>query len=150
MAGSRPRAGVDTSIRVTQDGQVDVGHVKKRNDRWQATYRGPDHKERTRTFDRRVDAQKWLDTNGADHARGEWVGPRLGKMTSAEWVDRWESTLVGLRPTTKVLNVGVGQNYLVPRFGKRAISTIATSDVNTMLAEELNAGRLSTSAIRRH
>ena len=41
-------------------------------------------------------------------------------------------------------------NYLVPRFGKYRLVQITTSDVKAMLAEELDAGRLSSSAVRRH
>ena len=42
-----------------------MGHVQKRTTdegqvRWKARYRGPDRKERSKTFPRKVDAQQWL------------------------------------------------------------------------------------------
>ena len=52
-----------------------MSHVQKRDDRWQARYRGPDGRERTKRFDRKVDAENWLTTNGADIVRGSWVDP---------------------------------------------------------------------------
>jgi hypothetical protein len=118
--------------------------------RWRARYRGPDGKERSRTFAKRADAERWLATSSADLIRGEWTDPKLGRMTFAEWVARWEKALVGIRPTTRALNLHVAHNYLVPRFGSWPLSRITTSDVKTMLAEELADGRLSSSAVRRH
>jgi hypothetical protein len=53
-----------------------MAHVQKRNGRWQARYRGPDGLERSKRFSRKVDAEHWLDTNGADIVRGSWVDPR--------------------------------------------------------------------------
>ncbi len=48
---------------------------------WQARYTAPDGRERTKRFDRKVDAEKWLDTNDADIARGQWIDPRAEKET---------------------------------------------------------------------
>jgi hypothetical protein len=52
-----------------------VSHINRRNGRWQAAYRGPDGRERTRTFDRKVDAERWLTAAEADLLRGTWVDP---------------------------------------------------------------------------
>jgi integrase len=71
-------------------------------------------------------------------------------MSFGEWVNRWEQTLVGIRSTTRALNLGITRNYLVPRFGAWPLARITTSDVKAMLAEEMSQGRLSNSAIRRH
>jgi integrase len=128
-----------------------VAHIEKRGPgRYRARYRSPDGRERSRTFDRKADAERWLDTSSADIIRGDWIDPRFGRMTFEDWVKRWEATLVDLRPRTKILNVGVARNYLVPKFGKYQLVQITTSDVKTMLAEEVDEGRLSISAVRRH
>jgi integrase len=129
-----------------------VSHIEKRGkDRWRARYRGPDGRERSRTFDRRVDGERWLATVETAKLRGEWVDPVLGRMTFAAWVDQWErSSTSELRPRTKVLNVGVARNYLVPRFGALPLARITTDAIKAMLADELAEGRLSTSAVRRH
>jgi len=47
-----------------------MGHVTKRKGRWQATYRGPDSRERTRTFNRKVDAEHWLASQDVAKATG--------------------------------------------------------------------------------
>lgn len=118
--------------------------------RWRARYRAPDGRERSRGFDRRSDAERWLTTQGSGMARGEWIDPALGRMTLADWAIRWETGVSDLRPTTRALNLGVLSNHLLPRFGGWPLSHITTAEVKEMVAEELADGRYSNSAIRRH
>ena len=37
-----------------------MAHVQKRGSRWRARYRGPDGRERSRTFARKRNAESWL------------------------------------------------------------------------------------------
>jgi Phage integrase, N-terminal SAM-like domain len=108
-----------------------------------------DGKERSRTFDRKVEAQRWLTTETADLARGNWTDPGLGRMTFAQYVQIWEQSL-DVRESTRELNLGVVRNYLLPRFGATPLARISTSDVKMMVASEVGEARLSKSAIRRH
>lgn len=126
-----------------------MAHVQKRNGRWQARYRGPDRRERSATFDRKVDAERWLSTQTADVTRGAWVDPALGRMTFREWCKRWERGLHNLRPTTLALNTGVVRNHLLPRFGDWPLAAIGTTDVKAMVVADLERG-MSSSAVRRH
>jgi len=118
--------------------------------RWRARHRGPDGRERSKTFAKKSDAERWLATQQASVAKGDWIDPTASRITLAEWVRIWEGTLPHLRPRTRELNVGVAHNYLVPRFGAWPLDKITTSDVQTMLSEELADGQLSNSAVRRH
>ena len=43
--------------------------------RWQARYHDPDGRERTRLFDRKQDAERFLATITADVIRGAYVDP---------------------------------------------------------------------------
>ena len=127
-----------------------MAHVQRlASRRYRARYRAPDGKERSKVFDRRVDAERWLSTQTADVARGQWIDPAFGRMTFAEWVKRWEASLHDLRPTTRELNLGVVRNYLLPRFGGWPLARIATSDVAEMVTADIAAG-LSSSTVRRH
>jgi len=50
-----------------------MAHVEKRAPgRWRARYRGPDGRERSKTFDRRVDAERWLASVETEKAKGTW------------------------------------------------------------------------------
>jgi len=118
--------------------------------RWRARYRGPSGGERSKSFAKQSDAERWLAIQTADVAKGAWVDPSQSRITFADWIERWEETLVHLRPRTKQLNVGVARNYLVPRFGSWPLDRITATDVRAMLNEELAEAALSNSAIRRH
>lgn len=57
--------------------------------RWQARYLDPDGRERTRTFDRKQDAERFLATMTVDVLRGAYVDPDAGKVTFADFAGRW-------------------------------------------------------------
>lgn len=117
---------------------------------WIGRHRGPDGQERSRSFARKVDAERWLTSQESSRLTGAWVDAAAGRMSFREWVQRWEAQVVDLRITTRALNLGIVRNYLGPRFGPWPLSRIGTADVRAMVAEELSAGKLSRSAVRRH
>ena len=126
--------------------------IRKRPDRpkpWLARYTAPDGRRHSRSFTRKVDAERWLATQNADVARGAWVDPALGRVTFAEWVPRWEAGLHGVRASTRELNTRVARKHLLPRFGATPLARISPTEVKAMLADDLAAG-YSASAARRH
>ena len=62
---------------------------KRDNGRWRARYRDPDGREHARHFNRKVDAQAWLDRETAKLVRGEWIDPRAGRTTLGEFTKAW-------------------------------------------------------------
>ena len=51
--------------------------------RYQARYRTPGGPTRSKTFDRRKDAEKWLRRELAPIDRGDWIDPAAGTLTVA-------------------------------------------------------------------
>ncbi|MGH8946590.1 MAG: tyrosine-type recombinase/integrase [Acidimicrobiia bacterium] len=70
-----------------------MAHIKDRGKdlerRWQARYRDPDGQEKSRTFTRKVDAQRWLDQVTTDLVTGRYVDPNAGRQTLAGFAGRW-------------------------------------------------------------
>jgi len=117
------------------------GSIKQRNNgKYLARYTAPDGRERSKTFKRKTDAQKWLSTQTADLARGEWTDPKLGRMTFAEWVEEWEKTLHHLKPTSKTQKINCVKNHLLPRFGDYPLKSITTARVKQMVTDNVAAG----------
>ena len=117
-----------------------MAHVEKRGpQRYRARYRAPDGRERSKTFVRRIDAERWLTTQESSKLSGAWVDPSLGRTTLCEWSEKWEASTANLRPTTRELNLDILRNYLLPRFGGFRLAEIRPTDVRTMVAEELFA-----------
>jgi integrase len=112
-----------------------MAHVQKRGERWQARYRAPDGRERSKRFDRKIDAERWLDLNGADIARHLWVDPRLGKMTFAKWAEQWTATTIANRSSTRARDASYLRTYVVPSFGNKEIGAITHVEVRGWVAE---------------
>ncbi len=76
-----------------------MAYVERRSrDRWRARYRGPDGRERSKTFARRIDAERFLAAMEHSKSIGAFVDPALGRVRLADWVHTW---LQGAGPTVK-------------------------------------------------
>lgn len=100
----------------------------KRTTSWQARYVGPDGKERTRRFGRKVDAERWLDGLVGDMARGTWIDPDGGKVHLQKYADEW---LAGrqLRSTTGSKYRQLLDNHLLPAFADVPLAKLTPSMV---------------------
>ncbi|MEA2024326.1 MAG: site-specific integrase [Actinomycetota bacterium] len=125
-----------------------MGHIRKRGPgRWQARYRGPDGRERARTFARKGDAQRYLSTVEADKLRGLWLDPALGKTRFSEWAERWMATNVHLKPKSRHGYESLLRCHVVPRFGDIPLARIDRLMVRQWVAD-LDASGLSPARIR--
>lgn len=89
FGGRRSRPG-SRRAPTTGSGSDMSGFVEKRSTgRWRARYRGPDGRERSKTFDRRVDADRWLAGVSFAMARGEWTDPARARVTVGDWSRQW-------------------------------------------------------------
>jgi len=122
-----------------------MAHLQKRNGRWQARYRGPDSRERTRTFDRKVDGERWLAAIETEKARGQWVDPAAGRVTFDRWFAEWLAG-VTVRPTTRSNYEYIGRCYLSPAFGRTELAKMTTATVRRWLAE-MRAKELSPNTV---
>ena len=68
--------------------------------RWKARIVIPGKGTRNRTFDRKIDAQKWLRNEQVKLDRAEWTDPRLARTSFAEWATEWLETRRHLKPKT--------------------------------------------------
>jgi hypothetical protein len=59
-----------------------AGNIAKRtNGKWRARYRDESGKEHSRHFDRKVDAQQWLDGVTSAVVTGTYADPQAGRVT---------------------------------------------------------------------
>ena len=116
--------------------------------RWQVRYRDLSGVTHTgpHTFTSKTDAARYLAMVEADLHRGAWADPKLGRITLAEWAKRWQATTTNLRPTTRDLYAYVLRRFLLPTFGKAALSSIDALAVRGWLAN-LQAQQLSPSTV---
>lgn len=68
-------------------------------ERWQARYRDDADKQRAKNFDRRVDAQRFLDEVTASLVTGRYVSPAAGRVTLQAFYDEWSKDQIWLSNT---------------------------------------------------
>src|SRR5580765_7484882 len=99
------------------------GFVERRGvGRWRARYRGPDHRERSKTFERKVDADRWLSAQTSAIDRGTWLDPARSAVSLADWAADWVQTRHDLRETTRARLQTTLSVQVLPVFGSRRLS----------------------------
>ena len=113
-----------------------MAHVRKHpvSGRWQVRYRDPDSKERSKNFARKKDADDFLATVSADVLRGDYIDPRQGKVTVAEFADRWQATRSHLAQATRDQDRHYLASLVLPAFGARPVASLRPSEIQTWLA----------------
>ncbi len=78
-----------------------AGNIAKRpNGKWRARYRDDAGNERARHFDRKIDAQRWLDEISSSVLSGTYVDPSAGKITFQRFYEEWAPRQLWV-PSTK-------------------------------------------------
>jgi integrase len=102
-----------------------MGYIEKRGPgRWRARYRSPDGRERSKTFDRRVDADRFLAEMAVAKNRGAWVDPRAGRMPFSEWAAECYAARIDLRESSRARDEGYLRLHVLPHFGSIPLSRI--------------------------
>lgn len=128
-----------------------MGYVERREERprqWRVRYRDPAGRERSRSFARRTDAERFLHGVESDMVRGEWTDPRLGRITFGEWSTRVEAGRVNVAASTRANYQSVLRSLVLPTFGSVPVGSIEPGAVREWIAS-LVAGGYSASTIRR-
>src|SRR5260221_3305690 len=120
-----------------------VGSVRRdpRASGWQARYRDPAGKQRTRTFPTKADARAFLSSVDVDVRAGTWVAPELGRTPFDEWVALWQSTITHLRPPTRARDETYLRCYVLPAFAGRSLASIEQLEVRQWVADLSASGR---------
>src|SRR5215216_4072365 len=116
--------------------------------RWRARYRDPSGRERSKSFARKVDAERFLVSVEDAKLRGAYVDPAAGRVPFAEWAERWERTTATLRPSTRKDYETLLNNQVLPAFGDLMLTAIDALAVREWVAE-LVAGGLSAKRARK-
>ena len=83
-----------------------AGNVAKRpNGKWRARYRDDADKEHSRHFDRKIDAQQWLDRVTAAVVTDSYVDPKAGRITFRAYFTDWSARQVWVSGTVLAMNL---------------------------------------------
>jgi len=96
---------------------------------WRAHYRAPSGAQRNKTFDRKVDAERFLA--GVEHSKivGSYVDPMLARVTVGEWAARWLAGQAHVKPSTHQRYAGILRNQVLPRWESTKLSSVSHAEV---------------------
>jgi hypothetical protein len=97
--------------------------------RWRARYRDPAGRERSKSFARKVDAERFLLSVEDSKLRGVYVDPASGRVRFGEWAERWFHTTAGLKPASRHTYRQLLDNQILPTFELVSIAAIDTMAV---------------------
>ena len=119
-----------------------TGHV------WRARY-FIEGQEYSRHFERKIDAQNWLDEVTADIVKDEYVAPADQAMTVDEWCERWLLTQRANRESTQ-RQARSDLQRIRAQFGDLALKDVRPSVVKSWLGEMLQGEELAPSTVRKY
>ena len=126
-----------------------MANIARRPDgRWRPRYRDAAGKEHARHFQRKVDAQRWLDGVTAAVETGTYVDPRAGRITVGEWAEKWLEGQAQLKPTTRSRYRGILDRHVLPHWAAVQLIAVSHADVQAWVAAQRVAAAPAT--VRKH
>lgn len=133
------RAGIDDrwTRRVKVDGKVQIldSPLKGRVKRWRVRWVDDHGRERSKSYDRKVDAQRFLDKLTADIVRGEYVDPDKGRETFESVAREWLKTKSHRKPKTVAGYESLLRTVVLPKWGKSPLTAITYGAYLTWLGD---------------
>jgi integrase len=114
---------------------------------WRARWRDDRGRQRSKSFRRKVDAERFV--TALEHARnsGAYVDPSAGRITVGEWAERWLAAQMHLKPKTQASYKSLLQTCVLPRWGQVQLGRITFGAVAEWVNDMQRDGR-SASRVR--
>lgn len=118
-----------------------------RGKRWRVRWVDPETgKPRTELFERRADAERHDANVHADISRGQYVDPRAGQMTVADFAEQWRRTLLHRGSTAERTERAV-RRHIVPVLGHLPLAAVRSSHIRGWVKDRMVALAPSTLAV---
>jgi len=124
--------------------------AKRQSGQWRARYRDTAGREHAKHFPRRVDAQRWLDEVTASTVRGEYVDPKLGRVTVGDWSARWLASKANVKASTRDRYAGILATHVAPAWGQVRLVDVTHADVQSWISTLTTAGQSAGSVHKIH
>lgn len=120
-----------------------MGSIQRvdRSKPWRARYWGPDGRQHSKSFARKVDAERWLKVSEAEALTSRWVDPAAGTEPFGPYAEEWiagKRSTVG--ETTATNTESLLRARVLPEFGAIQLKRITTADIRKWLAAMTEEG----------
>lgn len=107
---------------------------------FQVRYRDPAGRQRARNFARKTDATRFAHAVETDKVRGDWLDPRLGRVTFGEWADEWLDHVGHLKPKTRLDYEVSLRRHVLPVLAEAQIAAVDRTTMRRMASEMTGNG----------
>lgn len=125
-----------------------VERARTKQGGWTVRYRDDRRRSRAKTFQRKADADRFASTVEADMLRGEWIDPRLGRLTFDEWWEHWWPSTASLRASTRARDEAYWRSRIAPALGAVPLDRLDRTTLRAWLAD-LTAAGLAPSTVHK-
>ena len=115
---------------------------------WQARWRDPTGRQRSRNFTRHLDAERHLTTVEAQMLTGDYIDPNLANIGFADWLPQAEASRLDRRPSTRARDTSVLHSLVLPTFGAMPLGSIQPLTIHRWLSD-LNERGYAPATIRK-
>ena len=142
MAGGGEPAHVQADLRDDRIGAVrpDPGDLVQPGDGW-------DGRERSKSFTRKTDAERWLSQQRSFIAQGDWIDPARGRITFGEYALAWLDSRTDLKPKTRHQYQSLLSLHILPTWRTVPLAKVTFEGLSQWVAR-LSLGGLGPSGIR--
>lgn len=108
---------------------------KRPNGKYRARWREfPTGPQRTRHFDRKADAQQFLDGVRGDIVRGQYIDPASGRLAFRDYAESWRKSQMHRASTAAQCETYL-RLHAYPAFGDRPLASIRRSEIQSWVKD---------------
>ncbi|MDQ3680226.1 MAG: site-specific integrase [Actinomycetota bacterium] len=113
-----------------------MGSIRRnRSGTFQVRYRDPAGRQRARNFARKTDATRFAHAVETDKVRGDWLDPRLGRVTFGEWAEEWLDHVGHLKPKTRLDYEVNLRRHVLPVLAEAQIAALDRTTMRRLVSE---------------
>lgn len=115
---------------------------------WRAHYRDPNGRQRSRSFERKIDAQKFLTTVEAAKLAAAYIDPARSMVLVGELLDQWLDGKINLKPSTRARYASAVEVHVRPHWGAVPLARVTFEGVQAWLVQ-LSTSGMSGASVRK-
>lgn len=113
---------------------------KQKNRSYEAMYRDPMGRQRSKSFRTKAEARSFLSRVEASKHSGEWTDPARAKVRFGDFAAKWLVSTVHLKPSTQVSYEGLLRLHILPWFAKAPLGRIERTHTQQWISELIARG----------
>ncbi|GAA4726068.1 hypothetical protein GCM10023350_05990 [Nocardioides endophyticus] len=111
---------------------------------WRVLYRTPAGAQRSKSFARKVDAERFRASMETSKVTGTYVDPTLAKVAVGAWAQRWLDGQTHLKPSTRARYEVIVRKHIHPKWGRVRLANVSHGDVQAWVTELARGHSLAT------